>query len=300
MLTLILKEGSLPEEKKSLQTKLAEVMAAVKRIPKRGRNNFHGYDYVTEADLADAIRDELSQRNVVLVPDVEAVEMKDMPATAKGKAQFLTTVNMRWTFMDGDSDSTVSFRIPGFGIDGEDKGGYKAITGAEKYALMKFFLVPTGDDPEADEKPKPQDRNPAPQQQPQQQQQRPSSPAPRQQQATKPATPPAAAKKPEPTAAKPEPAPAEQPKKEEAKAETPQHKLRDLLASIYKDPKANVNGKSLKDFVFRGTKAEETYKNTSNTNLGALSDTEAEGAYNSLKDAWEKGTLSDLLGTESK
>lgn len=137
---------------RSLACKLAEVMAAVKRIPKRGRNNFHGYDYVTEADLADAIRDELSQRNVILVPDVESYEMKDMPDTAKGKKQFLTTVCVRWTFMDGDSDATVSFRVPGYGIDGEDKGGYKAMTGAEKYALMKFFLVPTGDDPEEDEK----------------------------------------------------------------------------------------------------------------------------------------------------
>lgn len=282
-------------EKKSLQTKLAEVMAAVKRIPKRGRNNFHGYDYVTEADLADAIRDELSQRNVVLVPDVEAVEMKDMPATAKGKAQFLTTVNMRWTFMDGDSDSTVSFRIPGFGIDGEDKGGYKAITGAEKYALMKFFLVPTGDDPEADEKP----RQSAPQQQtyPDRTGQT-ATTASRPQQTTKPAPKPAppAAKKPEP--AKEEPKPAEQPKQEAAK--TPQQKLRDLLADIYKDPKANVNGKALKDYVFKNTGAEAEYQNTSKTNLAALTDAEAEGAHNSLLDAWKAGTLDNLLGTESK
>jgi hypothetical protein len=92
----------------------------------------------------------------------------------------------------------------------------------------------------------------------------------------------------------------EQPKKEEPKAETPQHKLRDLLANIYKDQKANVNGASLKAFVFKGTGAEETYKNTSNTNLGALTDVEAEAAYNSLMDAWKAHTLDQLLGTESK
>ena len=35
--------------------------------------------------------------------------------------------------------------------DAGDKGIYKAIAGAQKYALMKVFMIPTGDDPEADE-----------------------------------------------------------------------------------------------------------------------------------------------------
>lgn len=137
---------------KSLAAKLAEVMAVVKRIPKRGKNEFHGYKYATEADLADAIRDELSSRGVILIPDVQTVERIDTTPTAKGKPQFLTNVEIKWTFTDG-TDS-ISFMMPGCGIDGEDKGIYKAITGAEKYALMKFFLVPTGDDPEADSRKK--------------------------------------------------------------------------------------------------------------------------------------------------
>ena len=40
----------------------------------------------------------------------------------------------------------------GAGDDGADKGLYKAYTGAVKYFLMKTFLIPTGDDPEADTK----------------------------------------------------------------------------------------------------------------------------------------------------
>ena len=36
----------------ALAKKLAEVMAAVERVPKRGRNDFHKYDYATEADIA--------------------------------------------------------------------------------------------------------------------------------------------------------------------------------------------------------------------------------------------------------
>src|SRR5699024_6730814 len=36
------------------------------------------------------------------------------------------------------------------GQDAGDKAVYKAITGATKYALMKVFMIPTGDDPEQD------------------------------------------------------------------------------------------------------------------------------------------------------
>jgi hypothetical protein len=134
----------------SLAAKLADVMKSIKRIKKTGRNAFHGYDYVTEADLVEAIRGEMAKRNIVLVPSVVNREMRDMPPTSKGKAQFLTLLDVEFTFLDGDSEEKISFRIPGSGIDGEDKGVYKALTGAEKYALMKFFLVPTGDDPERD------------------------------------------------------------------------------------------------------------------------------------------------------
>lgn len=146
----------------TLAAKLAEVMGAIERVPKRGKNTFHGYDYVTEADLADAIRSELAKRKVMLVPSVQACEMRDMPPTAKGKAQFLTTVMVEWTFTDGESGEQIKFNMPGFGIDGEDKGGYKALTGSEKYALMKAFLVPTGDDPEREEAERPALRQPRP------------------------------------------------------------------------------------------------------------------------------------------
>lgn len=49
----------------------------------------------------------------------------------------------------------------GEGMDTGDKAIYKAITGAQKYVLMKTFLIPTGDDPELEElpqKPQPQSK----------------------------------------------------------------------------------------------------------------------------------------------
>jgi hypothetical protein len=133
---------------KSLVTKLAEVMALVHRVPKRGRNTFHGYDYATEADIAEAIRKELADRNVMLIPAVKSYER--VPVGDKGSV--LTTLEMEFTFIDGDNP-TDEIRRPWFGAgtDKEDKGLYKAITGGEKYFLLKTFLVSTGDDPEKDD-----------------------------------------------------------------------------------------------------------------------------------------------------
>lgn len=132
----------------SLVKKLAEVMAAVDRVAKRGRNDFHRYDYATEADIAAAIRQELASRSVLLVPAITGESR--VPVGEKGEV--LTTLDMEFTFYDGDSQEQITRPWKGYGTDKGDKGGYKAMTGGEKYLLLKTFLIPTGDDPEQDDK----------------------------------------------------------------------------------------------------------------------------------------------------
>lgn len=138
---------------KSLASKLADVMGAVERIPKRGKNAFHGYDYATEADIVEVVRKEMSDRNVILVPQVDELKAVELPPNKKGEPRDpLCILHMTFTFMDGDSDERIEKRWVGVGQDGGDKGAYKAMTGAEKYFLLKTFLIPTGDDPERDSK----------------------------------------------------------------------------------------------------------------------------------------------------
>jgi hypothetical protein len=133
---------------RALVCKLAEVMAAVARIPKHGHNDFHNYDYATEADIVAAIRLELAQRHVMLLPAITAM---DRVAVGE-KGSVLTSLTMAFTFYDGDSGETLTRPWLGAGTDKEDKGAYKAMTGGEKYFLLKTFLIPTGDDPEAEAK----------------------------------------------------------------------------------------------------------------------------------------------------
>ena len=133
---------------KSLVEKLAGVMALVGRVKKRGRNTGQGYDYATEADVAEEVRGLLSEAKLILIPSVKSVSWREITPKSGGITH-IATVMMDFTFTDGEASLTYS--MVGEGMDSGDKNVYKAMTGAEKYALMKFFLIPTGDDPEKDD-----------------------------------------------------------------------------------------------------------------------------------------------------
>lgn len=134
----------------SLVRKLTEVMQEVTYIQKTGFNKFHGYKYATEADVSEKVRDELAKRNVLLVPSVKSHAVRNH-TTSKGSTEYISTVQVDFTFIDGDSGESIGFTAFGEGQDAGDKGVYKAVTGAQKYALMKVFMIPTGDDPEENE-----------------------------------------------------------------------------------------------------------------------------------------------------
>lgn len=134
----------------SLASKMVNVMAAVERIAKTGRNTAQGYDFVTDADVLDALRKAFVTEGIATVTSVTAIETVPFETT-KGSKQFLVTVKGDVTLVSG-SESYVVYGV-GQGADSGDKGVYKAITGMVKYALLKTFLIPTGDDPEQDERP---------------------------------------------------------------------------------------------------------------------------------------------------
>jgi hypothetical protein len=141
------KDESIPH---NLTQKLCQVMATVDRIPKTGRNDYHGYSYAEESVIVEAIRKELATRNVMLYPSLQTRMLGDGTGaiTVEGG---ITTVLMTYTFVDGDSGETMESAWAGQGQDSGDKGLYKAYTGAQKYFLLKTFLMPTGDEKGADD-----------------------------------------------------------------------------------------------------------------------------------------------------
>lgn len=139
---------------KGLAAKLAEVMGLMQAIPKEGFNKAQHYAFVRETDVAERVSALLAERSIFISQSVvEVTGPHELYRTSSGGMMWLTTVMMEFVFTDGETGEQMGpVRFPGHGADTGDKGIYKAMTGAEKYFLMKTFLVSTGDDPEADEK----------------------------------------------------------------------------------------------------------------------------------------------------
>lgn len=136
---------------KPLLSKIKNVMKEVDNIPKNGINQSIGYNYVMEKDVVEKLRNKLIDMGIVILPSV--VETKEREITlSNNKSTFISKVIMSFTFFDTDSGSSITIYGSGEGQDSLDKGIYKAITGCQKYVLLKTFLIPTGDDPECDPK----------------------------------------------------------------------------------------------------------------------------------------------------
>ena len=136
--------------KKSLATKLAEIVTETHHVAKRGRNDFHKYDYVTESDVLDAVRHGLASRRIVIIPRITGSTVVEKERQGKA-SEYITTVQMTFAIIDGDSAEVLECPWIGCGQDAGDKGPYKALTGGYKYFLLKLFMIPTGDDPEREE-----------------------------------------------------------------------------------------------------------------------------------------------------
>lgn len=128
-----------------LAAKLVEIIKDLPMIEKKGRNDFHKYNYAMEVDFLEAVRPRLTERGILMSMSVDSVDI----ANKGEKGGMVTTIQTSHTFLDSETGETLTFKGAGQGEDKGDKGIYKAQTGALKYALAKFFLISTGDDPEA-------------------------------------------------------------------------------------------------------------------------------------------------------
>ena len=118
-------------------------MRDVGYVQKAGHNYFQNYKYATEADAIAALRPAMIKHGLCMIPSVESVEQDEWGNT---------NVLMHYRILD-EEGNFLSFRAAGYGNDKNskgvgDKGIYKALTGASKYALLKTFMMETGDDPE--------------------------------------------------------------------------------------------------------------------------------------------------------
>jgi hypothetical protein len=126
----------------NLYLKIARVMGSLSRLPKSGWNKHFKYHFVTDADVADAVRERLAAERIAFFASM-------VNHTKTGDH---TEAVFEFTFVCADTGETMKCQWAGEAIDKQDKGLSKAATSAEKYFLLKTFMLSTGestDDPDS-------------------------------------------------------------------------------------------------------------------------------------------------------
>lgn len=114
------------------------------------------YKAVSERDIIDAVKPLEAKYGVYSYPISRRVlesNLLESESTYNGnttkKTTFMTRIETTYRFVNVDKPEEyieiISFAE---GIDPQDKGSGKAMTYADKYALMKAYKISTGDDPD--------------------------------------------------------------------------------------------------------------------------------------------------------
>lgn len=156
--------------------KLAAITAELQTVAKNVELTAGGgkYKAVSERDIIDAVKPLEEKYRVYSYPsgrEILEAQMLQSESTYNNKTTtkttFFTRIMTTYRFVNIDDPKdfieTVTFAE---GIDTQDKGSGKAMTYADKYALMKAYKISTGEDPDYNPS-NPDNYTTQPQQQPQ-------------------------------------------------------------------------------------------------------------------------------------
>lgn len=133
-----------------LRQKLLAIMRECSYIQKDKENSFHRYRYASEAAIKEKLHSALVRYGVLFQCDV--VSFDERTGLGKDGKETLAKCQFHYAFEDVETGDKREGTFFGTGVDNADKHLYKAVTGAVKYILTTTFLIPTGDDPEGEEK----------------------------------------------------------------------------------------------------------------------------------------------------
>lgn len=139
----------------NIYQKMAAVTSELHTVAKNltvstGKNN--SYKAVSERDIIDAVKPLEVKHGIYSYPcDREIVESQTLESDTEygKKTTFFSRIKTIYRFVNVDDPEdyieTVTFAE---GVDSQDKGSGKAMTYADKYALMKAYKISTGEDPD--------------------------------------------------------------------------------------------------------------------------------------------------------
>ena len=145
-------------ETKNIYQKMLAIQSELKNVAKNLEVNVtktSKYKAVGEADILDAVKPLEEKHGVYSYPAsrriVDSGTLESVDYNGNTKKQLFERIEVVYRFVNIDKPEeyieTISY---GDGIDSGDKSVGKAMTYADKYALMKGYKITTGEDPDQD------------------------------------------------------------------------------------------------------------------------------------------------------
>tara|TARA_R100001594_G_scaffold100354_3_gene135004 strand:+ start:1427 stop:2023 length:597 start_codon:yes stop_codon:yes gene_type:complete len=126
----------------NIYERILAVMDDLHYVQKENKKVNNQYSFVSHDAVTAALHPLLVKHRIVMIPSIVEHTIDGNRTTA--------TVSVAFVNPDEPDDRVVSTFV-GFGIDNQDKGIGKAVSYATKYAILKTFVLETGDDPERDQ-----------------------------------------------------------------------------------------------------------------------------------------------------
>jgi hypothetical protein len=137
------------------------IMSEIPSIGKDRKNTGQGYNFRGIDDIYNFIQPLLAKHSVFMTAEILDDRHEERQSKSGGVIMY-RVLKMRYSFVASDGSSVATDAV-GEGMDSGDKASAKAMSIAQKYAILQTFLVPTEDakDPEVDNhevapKPKPE------------------------------------------------------------------------------------------------------------------------------------------------
>lgn len=159
--------------------RMMKATAEINRVAKNLKVDIgksQSYKAVAEADVLEAVKPVEEKFGIYSYPVKRAIIKDDTYITKNTyngneteKTTFFLRLEVTYRFVNVDKpEEFIDITTYGDGVDTQDKAPGKAMTYADKYALLKAYKIQTGEDPDAtasgDLKRKPKAKDPTPEQ----------------------------------------------------------------------------------------------------------------------------------------
>lgn len=137
-----------------IHEKMIAVMKDVGPIAKAQYNKAQNFKFRGIDDIYNTFHKLFERHEVFLIPvEVENTHLESIQGKDKygnDRITFRSAYTMQYKFMAADG-SFETIKIPGEGVDFQDKATGKALSNALKYAILQMFMIATDDQKDSDQ-----------------------------------------------------------------------------------------------------------------------------------------------------